>query len=56
MEERLDDAINVLRNHAESQALSLAGVQHSASGIVQLYHQHLVSVMQWLYHSSQVKT
>jgi len=43
MEERLDDAINVLRNHAESQALSLAGVQHSASGIVPLYHQHLVS-------------
>jgi hypothetical protein len=43
MEERLDDAINVLRNHAESQALSLAGVQHSASGIVPLYHQHLGS-------------
>lgn len=43
MEERLDDAINVLRNHAESQALSLAGVQHSASGILPLYHQHLVS-------------
>jgi len=43
MEERLDDAINVLRNHAESQALSLAAVQHSASGIVPLYHQHLVS-------------
>lgn len=43
MEERLDDAINVLRNHAESQALSLAGVQHPASGIVPLYHQHLVS-------------
>jgi len=45
MEERLDDAINVLRNHAESQALSLAGVQHSASGIVPLYHQHLVSYL-----------
>lgn len=45
MEERLDDAINVLRNHAESQALSLAGVQHSASGIVPLYHQHLVSII-----------
>lgn len=45
MEERLDDAINVLRNHAESQALSLAGVQHSASGIVPLYHQHLVSLI-----------
>ncbi|XP_025422584.1 transcription factor 12 isoform X3 [Sipha flava] len=43
MEERLDDAINVLRNHAESQALSLAGVQHSASGIVPLYHQHIGS-------------
>ncbi|VVC37469.1 Hypothetical protein CINCED_3A023688 [Cinara cedri] len=43
MEEQLDDAINVLRNHAESQALSLAGVQHSASGIVPLYHQHLGS-------------
>lgn len=43
MEERLDDAINVLRNHAESQALSLAGVQHAASSIVPLYHQHLVS-------------
>ncbi|XP_050527699.1 transcription factor 12 isoform X6 [Daktulosphaira vitifoliae] len=43
MEERLDDAINVLRNHAESQALSLAGVQHSAAGIVPLYHQHIGS-------------
>ncbi|XP_050438430.1 protein daughterless isoform X7 [Adelges cooleyi] len=44
MEERLDDAINVLRNHAESQALSLAGVQHSSAGIVPLYHhQHLGS-------------
>lgn len=37
MEERLDDAINVLRNHAESQTLTLAGVQHTN---VPLYHQH----------------
>jgi len=40
MEERLDDAINVLRNHAESQALSLTGVQHTS--VVPLYHQHLL--------------
>lgn len=45
MEERLDDAINVLRNHAESQTLSLAGVQHSGPSIVPLYHQHIVSSM-----------
>jgi len=40
MEERLDDAINVLRNHAESQALTLVGVQNT--NVIPLYHQHLL--------------
>lgn len=43
MEERLDDAINVLRNHAETQALGLAAVQHSGSNLL-YHHQHIVSV------------
>jgi transcription factor 4/12 len=31
MEERLDDAINVLRNHAESQALGLHAIAASSA-------------------------
>nr|XP_018912923.1 PREDICTED: transcription factor 12 isoform X10 [Bemisia tabaci] len=42
MEERLDDAINVLRNHAETQALGLAAVQHSGSNLL-YHHQHISS-------------
>jgi len=39
MEEKLDDAINFLRNHAESQALNMDGIGIAAP----LYHQHLES-------------
>jgi transcription factor 4/12 len=33
MEERLDDAINVLRNHAESQALGLHAIAASSAAV-----------------------
>lgn len=50
MEERLDDAINVLRNHAESQLglhAALASVTHSTplyQHAIDSAHAHLVSI------------
>lgn len=51
MEERLDDAINVLRNHAESQALGLHAIASSAlqthsNGLLSSYHHHSQSTLE----------